>query len=92
MTINMIHVGAGVRGRHWLDIVAQHPDFASAACVDTNEAALQEVRALPGQEHGRFFTSLEDALSQVQADAALITSPSFFTPHTHSRPSMPALR
>jgi predicted dehydrogenase len=77
MTIRMIHVGVGVRGRHWLDIVAQHPDFVSAACVDTNEAALQEVHALSGQEHGRFFTRLEDALSQVQADAALITSPSF---------------
>ena len=46
MTINMIHLGVGVRGRHWLDIVAQHPDFASAACVDTSEAALQEVRTL----------------------------------------------
>jgi predicted dehydrogenase len=77
MAINMIHVGVGVRGRHWLDIVSQHPDFASAACVDTNEAALREVRTLPGQEHGRLFTRFEDALSQVQADAALITSPSF---------------
>jgi predicted dehydrogenase len=77
MTINVIHWGVGVRGRHWLDIIAQHPDFASAACVDTSEAALQEIRALPGQEHGRFFARLEDALSQVQADAVLITSPSF---------------
>jgi predicted dehydrogenase len=77
MTINMIHLGAGARGRHWLDIVAWHPDFTSVACVDTNEAVLREVRMLPGQEHGRFFTSFEDALSQVQADAVLITSPSF---------------
>jgi predicted dehydrogenase len=77
MPIRIIHVGVGVRGRHWLDIVAQHPDFTSVACVDTNEAALHEVRALPGQKHGRFSTSLEDALSKVQADAALITSPSF---------------
>ena len=87
MSIKMIHVGVGVRGRHWLDIVAQHPDFASAACVDSDETALQQARSLPGQEHGQFFTSLEDALSHLQADAALITSPSFL----HAQHALQAL-
>jgi predicted dehydrogenase len=77
MAINIIHVGVGGRGRHWLDFVAQHPDFTSVACVDKDAKALQEVRSLPGQEHGRFFTSLEEALSQTQAEAVLIASPSF---------------
>jgi len=78
MSIKIIHVGVGGRGRHWLDFVAQHPDFAAVACVDVYEKALESARKAPGQEHGKFFKSLEDALSQTQADAALITSPSFF--------------
>ena len=83
MTVRLIHVGVGARGRHWLDIVAQHPDFVSAACVDPDEEALAAARALPGQEHGCFVTSLEEALARIQADAALITSPSFLhTQHT----------
>ncbi len=77
MAINIIHIGVGGRGRHWLDFVEQHPDFVSAACVDVDEKALQEARALPSQAHGRFFTRVEDAVTQVNADAALITSPSF---------------
>ena len=77
MAITIIHVGVGGRGRHWLDFVAQHPDFTSVACVDKDTKALQEVRSLPEQEHGRFFTSLEEALAQVQAEAVLIASPSF---------------
>ena len=77
MAITIIHLGVGGRGRHWLDFVAQHPDFISVACVDKEEKALQEARSLPSQKHGRFFTGLEEALAQVQADAVLIASPSF---------------
>jgi predicted dehydrogenase len=76
VAIRIIHVGVGVRGRHWLDIVSTHPDFVSAACVDNDEKALQEARTLPGQQHGQFFASLEGALEHVQADAVLIASPS----------------
>jgi len=77
MSLRIIHVGVGVRGRHWLDVVAAHPDFASVACVDREQKALDEVRALPGQEHGRFYTEYEKALADVEADAVLIATPSF---------------
>jgi predicted dehydrogenase len=73
--IRLIHVGVGVRGRHWLDIVAAHADFVSVACVDPDERALAEARRVPGQEHGLFFTSLEQAVQKVRADAVLIASP-----------------
>jgi len=83
MSIRIIHVGVGSRGRHWLDFVFEHPDFTAVACFDKDEKALQAAAALPGQGHGSFLTSLEDALSQVKADAALITTPSFLhAPHT----------
>jgi predicted dehydrogenase/predicted AlkP superfamily phosphohydrolase/phosphomutase len=87
MTIKIIHVGVGGRGRHWLDFVAQHPDFAAVACVDIDEKALESARRAPGQEHGKFYTSLEDALSRTQADAVLITSPSF----VHTQHALQAL-
>lgn len=77
MPIRLVHVGVGVRGRHWLEIVAAHPDFVSVACVDSSEEALQKARALPGQDHGRFFTKLSDALTQAAADAVLIATPTF---------------
>lgn len=77
MTIKIIHIGVGGRGRHWLEYVAQHPDFVAAACVDVDQKALESARRASGQEHGKFFTSLEEAVAQTQADAALITSPSF---------------
>jgi predicted dehydrogenase len=77
MPIKLLHVGVGVRGRHWLEIVAQHPDFESVACVDQSDAALGEARRQPGQQHGQFFTSLEEALARTRADAAIVATPTF---------------
>jgi predicted dehydrogenase/predicted AlkP superfamily phosphohydrolase/phosphomutase len=87
MAVRLIHVGVGARGRHWLEIVSQHPDFVSVACVDPDEKALGAARALPGQEHGCFVTSLEEALARVQADGVLIASPSFL----HAQHTLQAL-
>ena len=82
MAIRLIHLGVGIRGRHWLEIVNEHPDFESAACVDHSETALDEARKMPGQQHGRFYRTFEEALAQVKADAVLISSPSFLhAPH-----------
>ena len=50
MSINIIHIGVGGRGRHWLDFVAQHPEFAAVACVDIDEKALESARRAPGQD------------------------------------------
>jgi predicted dehydrogenase len=87
VAIRLIHVGVGVRGRHWLEIVAAHPDFVSVACVDGNPSALDEARKAPGQAHGRFLTSLEQALADVRGDAVLIASPS----HLHAPQTLMAL-
>ena len=87
MAVKIIHVGVGGRGRHWLEYVAQHPDFAAAGCVDVDQKALDSARRAPGQEHGKFFTDLGEAVAQTQADAALVTSPSFL----HARHAIQAL-
>jgi predicted dehydrogenase len=78
MAVRLVHIGVGVRGRHWLDIVAQHADFASVAYVDPNEQVLADVRARSSHGHGKFFTSFEAAMAEVQADAVLIASPTAF--------------
>lgn len=89
MTLRVIHIGLGERGRHWLDYVHAHPDFTGVAAVDSAAAAIERARGLPGQDHGRFFTELAQALGEVDADAALITSPSFL--HTqHARAALDA--
>jgi len=77
MAIRLVHVGVGVRGRHWLEIVAAHPDFESVACVDPSETALEQARRQPGQQHGNFCTSFDDALAKARPEAALIASPTF---------------
>ena len=77
MALRLIHVGTGTRGRHWLEIVARHPDFASVACVDPSDSALREARACPGQDHGIFSSTLADALARTAADAVLVSTPTF---------------
>jgi predicted dehydrogenase/predicted AlkP superfamily phosphohydrolase/phosphomutase len=77
MSIRVIHVGVGVRGRHWLDVIASHADFVSVACVDQDEKALEAAQSCPGQEHGVFSTDLNQTLREVKADAAVIVTPSF---------------
>lgn len=74
---SIIHVGVGGRGRHWLDFVAEHPDFTSVACVDPDPQALEAARAVPGLENGTFTSSFDQAVRHVEADAVLIASPSF---------------
>lgn len=87
MSIRLIHVGVGVRGRHWLEIVKDHPDFESVACVDPDEQSLQAARSSPGQQHGKFLRTFDEALTSVKADAVLVASPTFL----HARHTLEAL-
>lgn len=75
MAIRIIHIGVGIRGRHWLDIVKSHADTATVACVDVDQQALSNAEAQLGRNHCQYFTDLGAALRMVEADAALIASP-----------------
>ena len=77
MAIRIIHIGTGSRGRHWLDIVRNYPEATSVAFVDKDPRALEEARKLTENTSAGFFTDLGEALREVSADAAVITSPSF---------------
>jgi predicted dehydrogenase len=87
VTVKVVHIGLGIRGSHWLDFVADHPDTESVACVDADPAALERAKAhVPAS--CRFFTNVGDALAQSGANAALITSPS----KLHAEQAIAALR
>jgi len=80
----MLHVGVGGRGRHWLEYVGARTDFESVGMVDPEPASLEAARAVadvPG------FDSIPAAVATVQADAALIASPSLL----HAQHALAAL-
>ena len=77
MSIKILQIGAGLRGRQWAQILKDYPDASCVALVDPDQAALGQAKAVAG-DSCRAFASLEDALANVQADAALVVSPDRF--------------
>ena len=73
--MKVIHIGVGIRGSHWLQFVADHPDFESAACVDSDAGAIGRAQEQLGPGCG-FFDDVGKALAETEADAVLVTSPS----------------
>lgn len=72
--IRVLQVGAGIRGRHWTQFIAAHPDFECAAIVEPDadsRAKAQQIAA-----GARFHESLDEALRSAQAEAALVVTPS----------------
>ena len=39
MSIKIVQIGAGIRGRHWAGFVGQHPDVQCVALVEPDAAA-----------------------------------------------------
>jgi predicted dehydrogenase len=77
MAIRILHIGVGIRGRHWLEFVKDYPEALSVACVDSDPQALDQVQKTYGRGYCQYFTDLETALQTTAADVALITSPPF---------------
>lgn len=86
MAMRILHVGGGVRGRHWLEFVGGAPGAESVGCVEPQAANLDEVKSVAGAALPT-FGELDEALAAVQADAALIASPS----HLHAEQAERAL-
>ncbi|HEX5438110.1 MAG TPA: Gfo/Idh/MocA family oxidoreductase [Gemmatimonadaceae bacterium] len=76
MTVRILHVGAGIRGTHWTEIVDAYPDAESVGYVDGNPAARAAVTRRAGREQRPTFETLEAALAATDAQAALIATPS----------------
>lgn len=84
--MRLIQVGVGGRGRHWLDFTGPRQDIQTVACVDVDAAALARVREQTGCAT---YTSLDEALGAVAADAVLVASPSLMH-GAHARQALQA--
>ncbi len=80
--LRLIQCGISGHGGSWLKgASSQSPDFDLVALVDIVPEALEKARAEIGFD-GPTFTSLEDALPIVEADAILtVTPPTVHLPH-----------
>lgn len=75
MSLRILQIGTGLRGRHWAAIVRDYPDAVCVGYVDPRTSALEQAAAIGGKEIPR-YSDLERALAEVRADAALIVTPS----------------
>ncbi len=70
--MEILHIGLGIRGRHWLEIVRDRKDADSVGCVTSHVASRewvgQQFPGVPCYEH------LEEALQQSGANAAIVAS------------------
>ena len=73
--MNVIHIGLGVRGRHWLEMLRTRSDMRSVGCVDPDASALDWVRAHFPNRRDACYKKLDNALRQVKVEAAIIASP-----------------
>jgi predicted dehydrogenase len=73
--MNIIHIGLGARGRHWLEVVRDLPDMRSVGCVDPDASARDWVRARFPDQKDTCYETLDEGLRHVKADAAIIASP-----------------
>jgi predicted dehydrogenase len=73
--INVIHIGLGASGRHWLEVVRGRPDIRTVGCVDSDATALEWVRTRFPEHRHVCYEQLEEALRCIKADTAIIASP-----------------
>ena len=79
MILRTIHIGLAGRGQWFLDAVAKDPRFKPVALVETNPVAAKTAQYRLGVEAGHknvpIFSGVTGALSQIEADAAFIFTP-----------------
>jgi predicted dehydrogenase len=75
VSIKILQIGAGIRGRHWAQFIGQYPDAECVGIVDPDDAAREAAGRIIGRDRGS-FRDLGEALRSTQADAALIVAPS----------------
>ena len=73
--LRSIHVGTGGRGTWPIDVVTADPNWEPVALVDVNRTFLQDAREKTGLGKSACFSSLKEAAKAVNADAALICTP-----------------
>lgn len=70
-----IHVGTGGRGEAHVRIASGDPDWQPVALVDIDGKALESARERTGLSRAACFATLAEAIKVVEADAAIISTP-----------------
>ena len=73
--LRSIHIGTGGRGVWPIEIVTADENWQPVALVDVNEAFLERAREKTGLDESACFSSLAEAAKAVEADVALICTP-----------------
>jgi predicted dehydrogenase len=76
VSIKVLQIGAGIRGRHWAEFLKSYPDADCVALVEPDAAARAKAEAIIGGGSCAFYADLDTALAKSKADAALIVAPS----------------
>lgn len=79
--MRFIQVGVGGFGRVWVGCIAEDPEAEMVGLVDTSAKALDEACEAGGWRQEICFTTLDDALRQVEADALICVTP----PESHRK-------
>lgn len=75
MPLRLIQVGLGGWGGDWsVNVVPKVPTIERVAIVDADPATLARARQRLGLRESQCFTSLGEAIEQVEADAVLVTA------------------
>lgn len=86
MTLRIIQVGLGVRGKQWAKVIAATPGVRTVAYVARRLDVLRCEAAQLGQADVPCFTALPAALAAVPADVVLLVSP----PEVHHEQALAA--
>jgi len=73
--IKLIQCGVGHHGKSWSEVTPRHDDFDLVAIVDIVPAALEAAGAFANLPRDRWFSSLDEAVEKVDADAVLTVTP-----------------
>jgi predicted dehydrogenase len=85
--LKIVQIGIGGWGWSWIGVAQQSTAWELQAIVDVSAEALERARNFYGLRADQTFTTLDEALKHVQADAALIVVP----PEVHARVAENAL-
>ncbi|MFC1600961.1 Gfo/Idh/MocA family protein [Candidatus Sumerlaeota bacterium] len=86
--MRFIQVGVGGFGRAWVNVLKNDRRAKVVGLVDINKQAMEKACADVGYDESICFTSLEQALKSVEADALVCVTP----PDRHRQPVVAALR
>lgn len=73
--MRFIQVGVGGFGNCWVNVLKNSPDAEVVGLVDLSDAALKSACEVGGYDASSCFSSLEEALATVQADAVVCATP-----------------